>query len=253
LHHGKDECEVTLNPFLFQNLRRAYTFPRGGELDQNTLRRHAQGIVHANDTASAGDRSLRVKGEPRVHLGRNVARDNIRDGLAQVDGQAINGERYRLVVTPWLFLSRVGDGIVHHLRVDGVPAEAGLGDKERIGRGIRNVSRVGVFTNDCEVATVDTQGCHGRQLGELRLGRDGHSQRRRRPSVTSSDGKGGRRSREKEGKKKGKLVHVAGIYEQQGLASLGNGGGGGASSCVFVPVAGVIVARIFIFRPDRVV
>jgi hypothetical protein len=79
------------------------------------------------------DRSLGVEGEPRVHLGRDLAGDDLENLLAELDEEAVEGG-VDLVVLRAAVLLGVGDGLVYQGGVLGLLG--GGEDERRVGRGI---------------------------------------------------------------------------------------------------------------------
>jgi len=110
-------------------------------------------MSHVNDVQRLVNAGLLVKGKSGVHLGRNLARDNLQDLTAELHEQAVEGSVHLLVEVLAVVLA-VGDGIVNELRVVGLFRRGE--DQGRVGGGILRL----VLADRGEVAGVADDGLY---------------------------------------------------------------------------------------------
>lgn len=61
------------------------TLPGGSDLDENALAVNAEGLVEGNELLGLLDGALGVEGEAGVDLSRDTARDELKNGLAELN------------------------------------------------------------------------------------------------------------------------------------------------------------------------
>lgn len=67
------------------------TLPGRGDLDEDAVLVDTDRLVELDQLAGLGEGRLGVKREDGVDLGRDTAGDNLEDGLAELDEEAVSG------------------------------------------------------------------------------------------------------------------------------------------------------------------
>ena len=156
LNEREQERQVAIDFFLLQQFGGLDSFPRRGELDEDAFARDAGLFVEGDDFAGFGNRTVAIKGEPRVHLGRNAAGDDLQDLAAKEDEKLIDD------------LARTcgGPGILHRFgeQVCVVRHSGGLENQAGVGRGVAR----GELLHAGEVAGIGDDDGELLELVELR-------------------------------------------------------------------------------------
>src|SRR5262249_29258911 len=79
LGKAEEECQVAMNPFAFQLFRGPNAFPRAGNFDQNPLATNPGILVHADQLAGLGQRSLGVKTKAGIDLSGDTTGNDLED------------------------------------------------------------------------------------------------------------------------------------------------------------------------------
>ena len=90
LGEAEEQRQVAVDAFLLELLGGADALPGGGDLDEDALAVDAVGLIKADQPAGLLDGALGVEREPGIDLGRDAARDDLEDLLAEGDEQAID-------------------------------------------------------------------------------------------------------------------------------------------------------------------
>lgn len=97
LAQREQQGHVAADAFLFQDLGGADAFPGGGHLDEHAFALDAGCLVQLDQVAALGHRAFDVERQAGVDLGRDAARDDAQDLLAEGDQQVVDGVRDRAV------------------------------------------------------------------------------------------------------------------------------------------------------------
>mmetsp|Transcript_84607 Transcript_84607/g.171561 ORF Transcript_84607/g.171561 Transcript_84607/m.171561 type:complete len:250 (-) Transcript_84607:140-889(-) len=172
LQVGKDQCDVALDAFLFQNLGSLDSFPSSGQLDENAATTNAHFVVHFDNFPGPLDTSFCIVAQANINLGRNTSGYQSSQFGSKIHRQFVHSEvDTRLSVghwgvsTPRLFF-RVRNGIGYHVFVSFVAVCSRLAHKERVGRGVGHETRLCVLFHNIQVTTVDRNCSHLRQFLE---------------------------------------------------------------------------------------
>lgn len=91
LAETEEEGQVAVDALKLELLGSLDTLPGGGDLDENALLGDTDGGVEGNELAGLSKGSLSVERVDGVNLGRDTAGDNLEDGLAELDKEAVSG------------------------------------------------------------------------------------------------------------------------------------------------------------------
>eukprot|EP00754_Rhynchopus_humris_P018783 Rhum_TRINITY_DN14614_c20_g1::Rhum_TRINITY_DN14614_c20_g1_i1::g.104443::m.104443 len=87
LREGEEQRQVAVDALGLELPAGLDALPRGRELDEHAVLRHAGLLVQRDDLARLGDAAVLVEGQAGVHLRRHTLRHVLQDLQAEVDGQ----------------------------------------------------------------------------------------------------------------------------------------------------------------------
>ena len=83
MHEGKKEGQIAADAFFFEDFSGLDAFPSGGDFDQDTFAGNAFLFIGRDQVTGFFDGSFHVKGQARVNLGGNTARNDLEDFEAE--------------------------------------------------------------------------------------------------------------------------------------------------------------------------
>ena len=150
LAQGKQQREVAVDAAPLQPLCGADAFPRGGNLDEHALHRHALGLIQLDQALGAGVSGVFVKRQARVHFSGNAPRNQRQDFAAKAHQQPVGHfvQRPAAMRCHGLRQQRRVFGLLH-----------GLENERRVGGGVLRLKLR-------QLAKVARVGHHGSELPE---------------------------------------------------------------------------------------